>query len=561
MSCVVRSVLFRTTQDIPPLCSPAMAVCLTVPRPTASTPLSARLVWPRRALIWAYLAALFMAGVAHWVLFFDRGRMSFNPHDWPKEAMYLSVWREALTTGRIPWHISRPIQDTDRFLANPETLLSLQLILLPFVSHGQFIVANTLLFYAIGFAGCLLLRRRYHLSVLPFTLLYLLYNFNGHITAHLAIGHTQWTGYFLLPFFALYLLELLEGPAAPCTSVVMVSAAAVSGGTRGERRHVFSPLGLAGFPLLRQGWNGAGSAVPPAALKLALVLAAMFFQGAFHFYVWTALFLMLVCLFNQAYGRPLLIAIAGGAAAGSVRVLPAIATFWGRDTDFLSGYPTLGQLLEGLVSLRPSTYPWTGYVFDTLGWWEYDLYVGLAGLAALVYFGIYLAVRSRPVLPGDEVWQRLQLPLLCQALLSFSFVYAPIAALPLPLISAERVSTRFILIPFFLVTLAAALQLQRWLERAGPGLRLRAACGAGLVVLASDLATHSWVWALPRIEETYRGRTFDKAVSIINRPDAGYILTAGAGLVISLISLAVIGGLLLTNARRARCRATGSVSA
>lgn len=501
-----------------------------------------------------------MAGVVHWVLFFDFGRLTFNPHDWPKEAMYLSAWREALTVGRIPWHISRPIQDTDRFLANPETLLSPQLILLPFVSHGQFIVTNTLLFYAISFVGCLLLRRRYRLSVLPFTLLYLLYNFNGHITAHLAIGHTQWTGYFLLPFFALYLLELLEGPAAQ-RAPVMVSSAAVPMSMHEERWHVPSLSGPAGFSLLRQGWNAPGSAMPPAALKLALVLAAMLFQGAFHFYVWAALFLVLACLFNQAYVRPLLVAIAGGAAAGSVRILPAIATFWGRDADFLSGYPTLGQLLEGLVSLRQSTYPWTGYQFDTLGWWEYDLYVGLAGLAALGYFGIYLVLRNQPALPGDEVWPRLQLPLLCQALLSFSFVYAPIAVLPLPLISAERVSTRFIVIPFFLVILATALQVQRWLERARPGRRLRAVCGAGLVVLASDLATHSWVWVLPRIEETYRGRTFDKAVAVISRPDPSYTLTAGAGLLVSLISLAVISGLLLATTRRARRGPTGSPSA
>lgn len=509
---------------------------------------SSQQAWTCRALVWAFLATLFAAGIVHWVLFFDLGRLTFNPHDWPKESMYLSVWREALTTGRIPWHISRPIQDTDRFLANPETILSLRLVLLLFLNQGQFVLANTLLFYSIGFLGCLLLRRRYRLSPLPFTVLYLLYNFNGHVTAHFAVGHMQWTGYFLLPFFALYLLELLERPVKPeivdPASARPLPPRSPEGRMPGRRSR---GVGLPG--VLAWNLDGISAVLPAASLKLALILAAMLFQGAFHFYVWAALFLMLVSLFNRACWRPLLAAIAMGAAAGGVRILPAIPTFWGRDEAFISGYPTPGQLLEGLVSLRPSTYPWTGYVFGTLGWWEYDLYVGLAGLAVLLYFGIYLPARRRQELPVETVWSRLELPVLCQTLLSFSFIYAPVTALPLPLVDAERVSTRFIVLPFFLLVVASALRMQQWLERVRPASRLWVVGAAALLVLASDLATHSSVWALSNIEETYKGRTFDKTVAIASRPDPRYALAVGAGLLVSVVSLAVIGGLLLGQAR------------
>ncbi len=506
-----------------------------------------------RALVRVFLAALFVAGAVHWVLFFDFGRLTFNPHDWPKESMYLSIWREALTTGRIPWHISRPIQDTDRFLANPETILSPQLVLLLFLGQGQFVVANTLLFYSVGFAGCLLLRRRYRLSLLPFTVLYLLYNFNGHVTAHFAVGHIQWTGYFLLPFFALYLLELLERPVKPqsidpaLTETVFPQVARRSG-----TRPTPAWAGLPG--VLAWSRDGIGEALPAPSLKLALVLATMLFQGAFHFYAWAALFLALVCLFHRAYGRPLLTAIAASAAAGGVRILPAVTTFWSRDEEFISGYPTLGQLFAGLVRLRQSTYPWTGYVFGTLGWWEYDLYVGLAGLAVLLYFGIYLAARRRQELPIEAAWSRLELPVLCQTLLSFSFIYAPVAALPLPLVDAERVATRFIVLPFFLLILVSALRMQQWLERVRPASRLWVAGAATLLVLASDLATHSSVWALSRIEETYKGRTFDKTIAIASRPDLPYTLAVGAGLLMSIASLAVVSGLLLRPARFTRHR-------
>ena len=34
---------------------------------------------------------------------------------------------------------------------------------------------------------------------------------NGHIVAHLAIGHSMWTGYFLLPFVFVYLMDILDG--------------------------------------------------------------------------------------------------------------------------------------------------------------------------------------------------------------------------------------------------------------------------------------------------------------------------------------------------------------
>ena len=69
-----------------------------------------------------------------------------------------------------------------------------------------------------------MLRRRYHLDALSFAVFFVLFNFNGYITARMEVGHTMWCGYFLLPFFSLYLLEWLEesGSLMPALKMAMV---------------------------------------------------------------------------------------------------------------------------------------------------------------------------------------------------------------------------------------------------------------------------------------------------------------------------------------------------
>ena len=81
--------------------------------------------------------------------------------------------------------------------------ISPQVLLLRFLDPATYVLVNIWIFYAIGFLALLLLRRRYHLSLAAFLPMYLLFSFNGHITAHLVVGHLEWVGYFLLPLFCL----------------------------------------------------------------------------------------------------------------------------------------------------------------------------------------------------------------------------------------------------------------------------------------------------------------------------------------------------------------------
>lgn len=44
-----------------------------------------------------------------------------------------------------------------------------------------------------------------------FSILFLLFNINGHISAHLSVGHATWTGYFLFSWLLPFILELFSG--------------------------------------------------------------------------------------------------------------------------------------------------------------------------------------------------------------------------------------------------------------------------------------------------------------------------------------------------------------
>ena len=116
--------------------------------------------------------------------------------------------------------MSSTLVTTDPYLACPDTLLSPQALLLLFLEPGPFMLANVLFMYTLGWVGMLLIRRRYHLALVPFTALLLLFNFNGHITAHLAVGHSEWVGYFILPFFVLLVLILVDPEGDSATAKV-----------------------------------------------------------------------------------------------------------------------------------------------------------------------------------------------------------------------------------------------------------------------------------------------------------------------------------------------------
>jgi hypothetical protein len=449
-----------------------------------------------RWLAWGYLAGLFSAGVVAWLYFFSRGRFPFTFHDWADiTGPRLAILRDAILRGTLPLYVvnTHPLNHiTDQFLAIPDQVLSPQVLLLPFLSLGQFVLLDVLLLYALGFLGLLWLQRKFSLSALPFGILFILFNFNGYILAHLSVGHLTWAGYFLMPWFAALVFQLLEGQG---------------------------------------GWAWI--------LKTALLLFAVYLQGSFHQFVWSLIFLALLAVVS--IGRRRFWTVTGGAVfailLSMVRILPSAIISSDYTAENYGGYGSLEQIGQSLVTIYP-----TGVktlepgMVDRLGYWEFSLYIGLLGTAFLLYFGIWRWLRRQ-----GANYRALLLPLVGLLVFSIGAVFEWVRKLPIPLIQGERVSSRMIMIPFVFLIFLAVIELQRWLE-ARPRLSRWFYTAAGVLagLEALDLWQNLSVWRVVRAFPTFTLATFDPQVwQVAIRPlDSGYALRLWAGAGITVLTLA-----------------------
>jgi hypothetical protein len=470
-------------------------------QPTDATfllrPASPASVFTRLALL-----ALYVIGGLQWADFFNYGRLNLTAYDWPKERLYFEVIREALRDGRMPWHVEVPAAyvrefpqfanlgredgTRSRFLALPETVLSPQVLLLRYLNPGRFVLVHFLLLYTVGFAGCLWFRHRYALSLLPFAVLVLLFNFNGYITAHLSVGHVMCGGYFFLPFVALFILEWVEN-----------------------------------IRLVLPG------------IKLAAVFLGMFLQGSLHMVVWCWLFLALIVAWNPSGWRSAVWAIGLSGLLAAFRLVPAAVAYWKfKELAFGGGYPTLTTLAEALLVVRDPEYRFAGGIF----WWEYDLFVGILGVAVLAYFGVYRRFGGDPRFLSCR-YVPLDLPMLLMLFFSLSDFFYPIFNLPLPLVNSERVTSRFIVIPFVMLLFISTIRMQREAGASSLGMRAKLVILIGLVVLWRCLFAHAEVWKVETSEVTPNSRWHELAqATVVAVSDPVYAASLWAGAAISFIA-------------------------
>jgi len=441
-----------------------------------------------------FLTFFFFVGALYWIFFFNLGRMHFKAYDWPKEYKYYSVLQQSIKTGRLPYYVSESYLDTNRFLAIPETVLSPQILLLSFLNINWFLIANMIILFTLGYLGCLLIKKKYQLSLFSFGILFLIFNFNGHITSHLAVGHSMWGGYFLLPYFFLFLFKLVEGD--------------------------FSTLNV---------------------VALSFTLFSIFLQGSFHIYVWCLIFLFLLCLARRGYYvKPIFFTFLISALFSAFRLFPAMVTFVKKKHVFISGYHTIQIFLDSLITIRPHSYQLgilKGEGYLAAGWWEYDLYIGILGVIFILY-GVYMHFLKK----NDTLYKDLNIPLLGQTILAFGPFYAFITLLPLPFISSERGSTRFLIIPLLLVTILSCIYFQKMLNTYNlikkPGVIFFALIG--IIQMAYSFAVHSATWSLMTIEKAFRSRVIDFGISIVLKEQQvarAYILSLKVGAMISVAAI------------------------
>jgi len=430
---------------------------------------------------------LWAAGAIYWLAFIAWGRVPFWFLDWRPELSYLAPLKEALVRGLLPLHVSNGFNDTDRLLAVPVTMLAPHVIALRWLSFEAFEVLHVLVCFTVGYLGAVALKRRLKLSGPAFVLFLLLFVLNGFPSAHLAVGHMLWwAGYQLAPWFLVGVLAWIEdGPS----------------------------------------------------VRLSLGLAVLIFSaslvGAFHYCNWFVLFLGLLGL-----TRPRWLLFAGltgvvAAALSAYRMIPAVFTFPRNPYDLPGGFPDAATLVAGFTAARSPA-----FAGESLGWWEYDFYTGWLGLGILLALGVLPLVLGEGQSRGARARRVLLVPIGGLVVLACGDVFRWVFG-AIPPFSAERVTTRFLVLPVVaLSALAAAhLDLFRPARRRG---WIRAALLAGTVFLAVDLGRQAWGW---RVAEASRlvPRSMSPPVAVsalIVKSDPAYVRAVAIGWAVSALALA-----------------------
>ncbi|MGD0876863.1 MAG: hypothetical protein ABSA01_01795 [Anaerolineales bacterium] len=431
-----------------------------------------------------FLVVLFAVGILHWGYFLNWFKNSFDIGDWHNIVDPMLVFlTNAFRSGQLPMHGNSPLFVPDRYLGRPDRPLSPQLLLLYFVDPAKYVVINVWIFFTIGFISLLVIRRRYHLSLASFTALFMLFNFNGHITDHYVVGHMEWVGYFLLPLFVLLVLKMLEGE--------------------------------------KTGWGWV--------FGVALTMLAINLQGAVHFFIYCMVFLSLIALFQPRFWMPAIKAVIASVLLSMLRLLPlAIQYYNGGGVQFIFGFLSVSHMLDSFIVLHPP------YILDTpsgqIGGWEVDYYLGLIGFLFMIYFGVFRNWVNQ------KSYRLLYFPMLVMAFFSMGDVYRPIFNSHIPFMDSQRAPTRFIIIPVVFLIILACIQFQNWInERNANGWMERVAVLFGLAFTGYDLFGHSRAWRLATMSSKVLQKFTDVvAVPLVNRPDPPYVISIIIGLVLTV---------------------------
>jgi hypothetical protein len=446
--------------------------------------------------LWA--AVLFLAGAAAWGMLFNGGQFPVDAHDWARvTAPRLTFLKNALEQGVLPFHIAERSAlggMTDRYMGIPDVILAPQVLLLRWMDIPSFVLADVWILYAVGFAGLLVFSRRQQLGALAFTLLFLLFNFNGHLVAHLAVGHLSWTGYFLYAWILVLVFDLLAD---------------------------------------RAGWRWV--------LWLSLTLFFMLLNGGYHQFVYCFFLFGLLALIRP---RDMGWIVKGLLAAGllcAVRILPValnLASFH-EHVNYMAGNFTLNSLLDSFVNIYGTNIINNNGLTDYIGLWEYSNYTGLLGAAFLAVFGGVQAYRSRRAANSPAV---LLIPVIGLTVLSLDQVFLfLLKILPVPPLTGERVPGRMVNLAFLLLLAVAVVEFQRWARNREPKWPHALAFAGGVILLAHDLWQNLRAWQVARIVTKLEPVLFRPEIALVaNHRDGKYYAAILAGLLLSLATLGVL---------------------
>ena len=455
----------------------------------------AQLTGKRRWIAWIWLLGVFLLGLYWFWIFFEHGGHTLLFHDWANiTAPRYQFLKSAVQEMQFPLHISDPGTFhgyTYRYLSVPDTLISPQLVLLGWMAVTRFNLFNVCILYSLGFIGLLVLKNKFHISLIPFTALSLLFNFNGNILAHLSVGHANWVGYFLFPWFAWLVFRLLEGDRS---------------------------------------WKWT--------LGMSVLLFVIWLQGSYHQFVWLLLMLGLIAIFVP---RTFWFVVRAGVfilVMSAFRLLPAILVYDNYVGGFDNGFITLSVLFNYLIFMAspqeikyfmPGTGPFVGS-------WELTTFIGMVGTIFVIYFGLF-----RGLLARQAPFRALMLPLGIMLLLTGG-LYDIVDRLNIPLLGGERITSRMISVVLTFGLIMAAERFQRWLDNSDRKPFLAAASLMAFSLTGLDLWLNMNVWKISDSSRLFDWVYFDPSKWFVRNDysDTLYLGLVFGGLAISLVTFILL---------------------
>jgi hypothetical protein len=443
-----------------------------------------------------WLVVLYLLGIVAFGLFFNWGNFNLEYHDWAQiTGPRLEFLRSAFQAWQFPLHISDSEAlhfATLRYLSVPDAIISPQFLLLYKLPLAMFSLVTIWLLYTLGFAGLLVLQRKLKLSIISFSVLFLLFNYNGHILAHLNVGHLNWTGYFLFPWFAWLVFRLLEG----------------------DRSWLWTTL-------------------------TSVLLLTIWLQGSYHQFLWLLIMLAVIGIFVP---RTFWTVIRTGAftfLVSAFRLLPCILSYQVYKQHFINGYPSLYSILDNLVNITEPV--GTPFYANTLlgtapGEWELTAFIGMLGAVIFIYFGIY-----RGMIDRKTPYRAMLFPLGVLLLLSIGPVYELFIKLPIPLLQGERVSSRMFSVVLVFGLILGVERLQRWLDSSSTKLFAFMGSLLGLAFIVIELYQDARIWQVSsRLQDFWIYFNPAKWYVKNNYTDTIYLWLVFGGLAISITTIIIL---------------------
>jgi hypothetical protein len=269
----------------------------------------------------------------------------------------------------------------------------------------------------------------------------LVFNLNGHIVSHLAIGHLTWASYFLLPFFITSILELSQNKNIS--------------------------------------WRWVS--------KICFIQFFVYLAGGYHIFVWCLLFIGFIFFTDNQNKKWIFLTILFSILINSYRILPSALLVKLLPIDFMAGFPTTDRLFTSLISVSTLADAYAVPNKVNVLVWEFDFYIGLIGFLLIVIFS------GMSFLPNcKNSIRNLMLPIIAMIVLSIGNFYMPIFDTGIPLISGERISSRFFIIPLLFLLFISAINMQKLINDNKN--KYSFALLILIILLANDLTQHMANW-------------------------------------------------------------------